>query len=406
MPTIHIKNIGPLIDTGKVELGSLTLFTGKQSSGKSTLMKILCFCSWIEKQIMLGDENPLYQYTHYFSFYKELKRFHRLDDSFFEKDCFIEYEGDCISIKMNGKKSNAKIERKNDFEKNRLNTKISFIPSERNLISAIKNVDKVYRSTELDILFNFMFEWDEARQSYTNKPLKISVADNMEYYYDSKKETDYLRLIDSKKEFSTFFASSGVQSALPIEAMINYFTSLINKPVDFSKQSIHNIILSFLQSNKLKIDELEQSNFKNFQEKLLNYQNVKLFIEEPEQNLYPESQKQLLLNIVEALIKANNISKRKNFIVMTTHSPYILSVLNVLMRAKQSFTLNKDKTIEKIDKKYIMQKYDIKAYHIENGKVNCILEKDPDMISGLELDSVSDWVEESITSLNDIIYNI
>lgn len=406
MPTIQIKNIGPLKDTGKINISSLTLFIGKQSSGKSTLMKILCYCSWIEKQVMIGDENPLYQYTHYYSFFKELKRFHRLDDSFFEKDCLIDYEGDYVSIVMRGKKSNAKIERKKDFEKNRYNTKLSFIPSERNLISAIKNVEKVYRSSDLDILFNFIFEWDEVRQSYREHPLKVSVADNMEYFYDSKRETDILRLTDTHKEFSTFYASSGVQSALPIEAMVSHYVSLINKPVDYTKQSLQNIILNFLQSQKRKLEDLDNNDLINLQDKLfLGYKNIKLFIEEPEQNLYPESQKQLLLNIVAALTKANNKSKIKNYIVMTTHSPYILSVINVLKRARQAFEIDKTKTLEIIDKQYIMKKNDITAYYIDNGVLESIVEEDPNMLSGLQLDSVSVWVEDNIALLNNIIYD-
>lgn len=50
MASITIKNIGPLSDTGTVELGRFNIFIGKQSTGKSTLMKILCFCQWIEKR--------------------------------------------------------------------------------------------------------------------------------------------------------------------------------------------------------------------------------------------------------------------------------------------------------------------------------------------------------------------
>ena len=30
------------------------LLIGEQSTGKSTFMKILCFCCWLEKQVMIG----------------------------------------------------------------------------------------------------------------------------------------------------------------------------------------------------------------------------------------------------------------------------------------------------------------------------------------------------------------
>ena len=64
MPSIQIKNIAPLKDTGVVKLTPVMLLIGNQSSGKSTLMKILCFCRWIEKRIMVDGEDLLSKYTH------------------------------------------------------------------------------------------------------------------------------------------------------------------------------------------------------------------------------------------------------------------------------------------------------------------------------------------------------
>ena len=83
MASIEIKNIGPLVDTGKIELKFINLFIGKQSTGKSTLMKILSFCCWLEKKIMTEGEEILSQYTHYMRFKKELIQFHRFSDNFF-----------------------------------------------------------------------------------------------------------------------------------------------------------------------------------------------------------------------------------------------------------------------------------------------------------------------------------
>ena len=106
MPDIRIKNIGPIVDTGVIELTAIMLIVGKQSSGKSTFMKILCFCRWIEKRIMLDGENLLKKYTHYGRFLKELKKFHRFDDDFFAGDSYIFYNGDCLTIEMEGGMAN------------------------------------------------------------------------------------------------------------------------------------------------------------------------------------------------------------------------------------------------------------------------------------------------------------
>lgn len=39
MASIEIKNVGPLADTGQIDLGRFNVIIGKQSTGKSTFMK-------------------------------------------------------------------------------------------------------------------------------------------------------------------------------------------------------------------------------------------------------------------------------------------------------------------------------------------------------------------------------
>lgn len=159
MATIQIRNIGPITDTGIMTLTSVMLVIGKQSSGKSTFLKILCFCRWMEKLIMVSDEEAISQYTHNLKFLKNMKQFHRFNDSYFSSSSSIYYEGDTITITMENILSDVKIRRKPEFETVRYNTKLSFIPSERNLVSVIKNIDQSYRSAESDVLFNYIFEW-------------------------------------------------------------------------------------------------------------------------------------------------------------------------------------------------------------------------------------------------------
>ena len=168
MATIKIKNIGTITDTGIIPLTSVMLVIGKQSSGKSTFLKILCFCRWMEKLIMVSDEEAISQYTHNLKFLKSMKQFHRFNDSYFSSASSIRYEGDTITITMENILSDVKILRKPEFETVRYNTKLSFIPSERNLVSVIRNIDQSYRSAESDVLFNYIFEWGEAKDSYTS----------------------------------------------------------------------------------------------------------------------------------------------------------------------------------------------------------------------------------------------
>ncbi len=75
MASLHIKNFGPISDSTKIELTPLMVLIGRQSSGKSAFMKVLCFCRWIEKKIMVSTDDIVSQYTHYNRFIKDLKLF-------------------------------------------------------------------------------------------------------------------------------------------------------------------------------------------------------------------------------------------------------------------------------------------------------------------------------------------
>ncbi len=205
MASIQVKNIGPLKDTGVITLKTLNLFIGKQSTGKSTLLKIMSHCRWIEKLLCIGRQKNgrgvKYAYTHHYRFIQELIKFYRFDSKFFNQESEIRYIGDSFSIEFKGGvKSNAKIEPIHGATP--YNAKLSFIPSERNLISAIKNIESWYRPKDFDVLFNFIFEWDEIRETYTrNNALQLVVTPQLEYFYD-KNKGEILRIIDKQKEFS------------------------------------------------------------------------------------------------------------------------------------------------------------------------------------------------------------
>ena len=403
MATIHIKNVGPLKDTGEIALNKLLLIIGKQSSGKSTFMKVLCHCRWVEKTLMVDDDSSAKDYDKEHLFLDSLKTFHRFNPDFFSSDSYIKYDGDYITIEQNGDEADAVITRKESFEDRRYNTKLCFIPSERNLISAVKNLDKTYKATELDVLLNYLLEWDEVKDYYSTKnALRLSVARNIHYYNDGG--ADFIYLSQNGKKLPVFYASSGVQSAMPIEVMIDRYSAVVGEKASLSKHDWRHIF-----------DEMKDSNIaQNVLTTKANkayYQSVQFFIEEPEQNLYPLSQKDLLLNVVKHLVAANRNEKAspRSMVVMTTHSPYILSVLNELMAEAKLYDKHYEKYIEGVDDFvnydcYMSPDY-YSAYYInDNGTFENLIDSELPMISGVELDGVSDWVEERISKVNNFIY--
>lgn len=385
MVSLHIKNFGPISDSTQIKLTPLMLLIGRQSSGKSTFMKVLCFCRWIEKKIMTSTEDLINQYTHYNRFIKELKSFHRLNDDYFKDDTELKYDGDVLTIVYTGITGNARIVRKRSFAEQRYNSKLCYIPAERNLISAIQNVDKTYKATERDILFNFIYEWNEAKEPYTREhPFRLAATGGFSYVNQSGAD---ILLREDGYETPAFYASSGMQSVMPLDVMTNYITNCVGK----------NAPLSMVEYNEISKTDHERAL------RRLVYQSAQLFIEEPEQNLYPESQRLVIMSIVRSLNKALANGSEQSMAVITSHSPYVLSVVNVLLAAARVAHEGLDQDV--IDKACVLPASSISGYYIdEKGCFQNILDAEVPMLSGNDLDGVSDWVEESISKLNEKLY--
>ena len=54
MKRILIRNFGPIKDA-ELQLGQVNIITGLQSSGKSCILKVACYCSYVEKRIELSQ---------------------------------------------------------------------------------------------------------------------------------------------------------------------------------------------------------------------------------------------------------------------------------------------------------------------------------------------------------------
>lgn len=384
MASLHIKNFGPVSDSTKIELTPLMILVGRQSSGKSTFMKVLCFCRWIEKKIMVSTDDIVSQYTHNNRFIKELKSFYRLNDEYFKVDTELKYDGDAVSIEYSGVMGNARIGRKQSFLEKRYNSKLCYIPSERNLVSAIQNVDKTYKATERDVFFNFLYEWDEAKGPYTSEhPFRLAATGGFSYV--NKSGADVLVREDGS-ETPAFYASSGMQSVMPMDVMTNYITGCVGENASLSMRDRNEI-------SKADNDSLRR----------LVYQSAQLFIEEPEQNLYPESQKMVIMSIVRSLKKALGNGSEQSLAVVTTHSPYVMSVVNVLLYG--SVVAGRGLKQDVVSDDCILPPCSISGYYIDGeGVFQSILDTEVPMLSGNHLDGVSDWVEDSIGRLNEKLF--
>ena len=333
-PRIKILNVGPL-STIEFEINQVNLIIGEQSSGKSTIAKVISYCQWVEKRMMLDGEFK-------YDVWEQLVDFHRLTETYFRTKSLIEYESDHIHIVYKGKKLNNQITLKdgvNPYQK----TKNIYVPSERNFVSSIPNLNK-YNETN-DNLMSFVFDWHTAKRNFTSEQSLPILNLDLNYYYDKEDEKDYLNLGKSQNSLPLNNSSSGIQSITPLIVMIEYLTNHIyknlNKPnsvfsidnlAKFLVQNMNQIIginKIEVKSNKDLIRKLNQTELKKLIELYINrgiYNRTNFIIEEPEQNLFPSTQKDFIYYLFNKVI-----SEREHGLIITTHSPFILYAINNCM---------------------------------------------------------------------------
>lgn len=408
MRRIHIKNIGPLEDSGVIYIKPVMLIIGKQSMGKSTFMKVLCFCEWLEKTIMTGDQEVVKKYTHNGMFVKDLSKFFRMGDSFFSEKSEIHYKGDCITIDLDKKANNAKITKVADFDKNRFNEKLCFLPAERNLVFASKNIRKDFSSDKYDMLFNYIFEYsDEENVHYFTKenPLVMPFDSETRYYYDDAKRMSLVEVGHKAVPIQPMFTSSGIQSSLPMLLMILGALRKAGTRKSVSPDEITNTIARIVMdsssgaTSEIHLKDQAVQLITNF----ITYRRSRIFIEEPEENLFPESQYEMVLAIIKALKETNERTGEDSYVMMTTHSPYILSTLNLLLKSVvvAGSETSKDGLL---GKEYLLPVNKFGAYCADHGTMTDILDKESGFIDGEYLDAISQEINRKAALINDVIY--
>jgi hypothetical protein len=126
-----------------------------------------------------------------------------------------------------------------------------------------------------------------------------------------------------------------------------------------------------------------------------------IYIEEPEAHLFPIAQKR----IVQILARTFNNHNSNFQIIVTTHSPYILSSFNNLLQAGRLTNLKPEEAfrISKVVPKEEQINPDLLcAYSLYMGKRELLEDEDSKLISQTILDSVSNEIATEFGNLLDI----
>lgn len=351
MKQLVIKNVGPIRQVD-IKLNRFNFFIGPQSSGKSTVAKILSSCMWLEKEVLTTLNDKVI--ADGAAFVRLVESFHKIE-GYFEDSSFVQYDTDFISIMYSDK--DIKITRKENEDYYR--EKICYIPAERNMVTLPELQGFEFGHTNIR---SFLFDWFNAREFFVagNKTDVLNLG--VKYYYDSEqsKIKDRIEHVNGcTYQIALSSASSGLQSLTPLLVMLQYYTDeyfrsyhekasfntynrtrkadvflydkyVLNKVKPNFKEEERANLLEKIRNGILKGNHSYHKLLYNYHTALYNLKTPEkssFIIEEPEQNLYPSTQMDLLDLVVE---RCNG--ERKHHCTITTHSPYILNQLNLLVK--------------------------------------------------------------------------
>jgi hypothetical protein len=140
--------------------------------------------------------------------------------------------------------------------------------------------------------------------------------------------------------------------------------------------------------------------FEDRQKRLSQTRRQLVYIEEPEAHLFPSAQSSLMNFLIGSVVG----NRPTRSLVITTHSPYIMSKLNVYLKAGQlSRRKKKNSDINDIVPRNCWIRADqISVWKISEGRVVDIFDYEEGLVDASYLDSVSDVMANEFTRLLEI----
>lgn len=322
MESLYIENFGPLKKINLENLRPLTILVGESGSGKSTIMKVLVLFRYFYKRVVIRSylRNAGISKSHFrlqFSFFIKNNGF----EGYISDKTVIIYRRGNYTIEYKNGKLNLNITVENaDLSLD----KMSFISDKRNVIPDIlaKTVSVSDRNMYLVETWK---DFEEATSDFNSMDIPyLGVSLN------KKKAQNGVKFVvkntaDKKGLYEIDFAdsSSGMQNVAPLITILDYFVNRYDLVASFNRAILANLSDSDMLS-KFR-PELDIGKIK--------YKNLFFHIEEPELSLYPSTQTELIAQIVRLCFE--NKSQRFNtYCMMTTHSPYVVNYLNLLIKQR------------------------------------------------------------------------
>ena len=384
--SIIIKNFGPLTEVEINDIKPLTVFIGKSAGGKSIIMKVIILMRYIYKMVNIRSYLKNAKITR--SPFK-LRFNSLLHDGL--KGMITAQTEIYYTVEINGNKYTLKYTNRglqsdiNIPDKDLIFFKEAYVSGMRSLIPIWASKAVSVKGENLGFFFHETFNdfndatdvIKEQKLEYLNLKMKVRKSGNRPKLFTIES------LQNDAVPIELRYASSGIQTSAPLVAIVHYFAQ------EFSfKDAFQRSVLNYLYKQDLLTKFTPGIN----QNKLGKY--VHIHIEEVELSLAPEDQRALMSNFIEKVFHKNK-KDRKLGLMVSTHSPYIVNHLNVLLRAGY---------FEKARENYpFLGKDDIAVYRVNEGKIISLMATDNDtgeyVINALDMSDTMERIFEEYESM-------
>ena len=383
-----IKNFGPLKEVEIDDIKPLTVFIGKSAGGKSIIMKVIVLMRYIYKMVNIRSYLKNAKITR--SPFK-LRFNSLLHDGL--KGMITAQTEIYYTVEINGNKYTLKYTNRglqsdiNIPDKDLIFFKEAYVSGMRSLIPIWASKAVSVKGENLGFFFHETFNdfndatdvIKEQKLEYLNLKMKVRKSGNRPKLFTIES------LQNDAVPIELRYASSGIQTSAPLVAIAHYFAQ------EFSfKDAFQRSVLNYLYKQDLLTKFTPGIN----RNKLGKY--VHIHIEEVELSLAPEDQRAFMSNLVEEVFHKNK-KDRKLGLMVSTHSPYIVNHLNVLLRAGY---------FEKARENYpFLEKDDIAVYRVNEGKIISLMATDNDtgeyVINALDMSDTMERIFEEYESMEE-----
>ena len=229
-----------------------------------------------------------------------------------------------------------------------------YIPADRVLAAFVTGSTFILQNQKIGIssvLIDFLSDFETARNSISQDSEFVIPFLDASYYQSKGKQLVKVRNSNGESIIPLSESASGFQSLIPLLLIVSFDSKHFNN--------------SFI-------------------------------IEEPELNLYPTAQQGLMNWLIE------KCTKGENDLTITTHSPYILSHLNLLLYAYQVATNHPeraDEVAQIVPRESWINPEEFACYQVEKGGVKSLVNEELGLIDNNELDALSGDAADAFDNL-------